>query len=189
MDPLCSLWAGILFFLAYVPYTWSLVRGKIQPTKSSWVIWWLMDILSLIGMSIKHTANGQIVAAVICGALVLVLILKYGNRGWGTLDVASIIIAGIGMIFWIFTKNANSAIIAGQLVILVGAIPTIASVWERPQDENILAWMLWTVSCVVLTTGISRWTIANALQPIAFLIADGSIMIALTTKRIKIRRP
>ena len=59
-----SVTAGILFLIAFAPYTYSIVKGRTKPAKASWIIWASLDTITFAGMAAKSSLNGQIVGAV-----------------------------------------------------------------------------------------------------------------------------
>lgn len=174
-----SVLSGFLFIAAFFPYIYAVLYRNAKPSKASWLIWWGSDFLAFAGMLAKHSLNGQIVAAVLGGVTVVVLSLKKGVPGWTLLDKLCLAGATAGALIWWMTDNANAAIIASQAVVFIGSIPTAVSVWQDPTRENPVAWIFYSLSCIAAVLAIPVWDIANALQPVNFLIVDCGIAIIL----------
>jgi hypothetical protein len=56
--------AGFLFFVAFLPYAWAIIKGETIPSPVSWGIWASVDTLTLLAMRKEKSLNGQIVGAV-----------------------------------------------------------------------------------------------------------------------------
>ncbi len=183
MREVLSALSGILFIAAFFPYIHAIIRKGTKPSKASWLIWWTSDFLAFAGMFSKHSLNGQIIAAVLGGGTVVILSFKKGIPGWTIADKICLASAAAGTFFWWITSDANAAIIASQLVVFMGSIPTAVSVWQDPTRENPTAWVFYSLSCVAAVLAIPKWDIANALQPVNFLVVDCGIALILLSGR------
>ena len=88
--------AGALFFAGFIPYIFAIFGRSLrfekieraQPQKVSWLIWIGLDAITLVGMLLKHSVNGQLVGTIAGGSVVLGLVLIYGKPGWSTVEKA-----------------------------------------------------------------------------------------------------
>ena len=185
MQQTLSLIAGILFLLGFIPYIRAIWRdrklppeypGKTQPSKASWLIWASLDTITIYGMYLEKSVNGQIVGAVFGAWLVVLLVMKYGRRGWSKLDAFCLLgaVAGISLMF----LNPAWALLVSLITVFVGAFPTFRSTWKDPSGEDKLAWTIYWLSCLCAIFAVPKWTIEDAAQPITFLTIE-SIMMGL----------
>lgn len=174
--------AGILFFAAFLPYVWAILAGQTQPSPVSWFIWASVDTLALVAMRKEKARTGQLMGATAGAWVIVALALYYGRPVMGSIEWVSIVGATAGIILWQRTGNAVLAIICSQVAIMVGAFPTFASAYQNPALENPTAWTIWFVSCIFAVLAVKRWDLANALQPVTFLVVE-TVMVILVVVR------
>lgn len=179
MKEIFSVIAGLLFVGAFVPYIRAILQKETKPAKASWLIWASLDTITLAGMFFKDTVNGQILGAVLGAWVVAVLALKYGTLGWTKLDKFCIGGAVIGIVLWQVFNDPVFGIITSLIVIFLGSIPTFTSAWRDPSRENKLAWTIFWISCVCAIIAVPQWTLADAAQPITFLVIETVMMYIL----------
>lgn len=188
MQKLLSTTAGILMMAGFVPYIRAILRdrhlpagtpGKTAPTKASWVIWTTLDTITLAGMIVKGTMNGQMIGTIIGAYITVGLVLKFGKPGWSRLDQWCLGGAVLGIVLWALTENPVAGITTSCAVIFLGSIPTFVSAWQDPSRENRTAWTLYWLSCVCAIAAIPAWTLADALQPITFTVIETTMMVIL----------
>lgn len=182
-----SIIAGILFFAGFVPYIFAifgrtLLFKKIeraQPQKVSWMIWIGLDAITLVGMFLKHSVNGQLIGTIAGGSVVLVLAFIYGKPGWSKVEKTVLEAAMYGAVIGFMLGEPNVTIFINAVILVVGSIPTFISAWSNPENENRMAWTLYFFSCVVALFAIPAWTIEDAVQPISFTIIETTMMYIL----------
>jgi hypothetical protein len=174
-----SVIAGILTVVSLIPYIRAILRKETKPAKASWLIWASLNSIILVGMFFKGSVNGQILGSVIGNWIVLVLALKRGTPGWTRIDKSCLCGAVIGIVLWKLFDDPVFGIATSLIVAFFGSIPTFVSAWKDSSRENKLAWTIVWVSCVFTIVAIPRWTVADAAQPIVFLVNDTVMMYIL----------
>jgi hypothetical protein len=174
--------SGILFFIAYLPYVFSIVNGQTAPSSVSWAIWASIDTLALLAMRKEKATSGQLMGAVAGAWIITVLALVFGESAIGLIEFVSMAGAIAGIIMWQKTGNAVLAIICAQIVVFVGAIPTFVGAYHNPNQEDPIAWIIWFVSCICALCAIKKWNLANVLQPLTFTTIE-TIMVILVVVR------
>lgn len=187
--------SGILFLISFIPYITAILyeeikskKGKIfakiigvtektNPRKVSWIIWAVLDSITLAGMLLKYSINGQIIGAVIGAWVVVILTTKYGESGWDWLDIFCLSGAVVGIV--IMFVNPVYAIATSLSVVFLGSFPTFKSAWKNPKNENRVAWTIYWLSCVVATIAIPKWDFQHAAQPLTFLAIESIMMYIL----------
>ncbi len=177
-----SIFAGVLFIAGFVPYIRAILAGTTKPAKASWIIWASLDTMTLIGMCVQKSVNGQIVGAVAGAWIVVILALKRGATGWTRLDNLCLAGAVLGIILWGAFNNPNLGIITSTSIVFIGSIPTFASSWKDPLKEDKLAWTIYWLSCVCAMLAIPKLTFEDVCQPLSFFLIESTMMFILYIK-------
>ena len=177
-----STLAGILYFVAFLPYIWAIMNHQTVPSSVSWAIWASVDTLAMLAMKKKKALNGQIIGAFVGAWIITVLAIIFGKLTMGLIEWFSIAGALSGIVLWQKTGNATLAIICSQIATLIAAIPTFVGAYTNPLQEDPIAWTIWTISCVCALFAIRKWNLENTLQPLTFTAIE-IVMIVLVVIR------
>lgn len=179
-----ALLGGLFSFLVYPLYIRDFIKHEEKkPSKATWLIWLVLDFLLLGSMYSKDSVNLQIVACTIGASVVWLLSLKYGVKGWTLIDTLCVIGAAIGIVGWI-VFSANWAIVSCSISAIIGAIPTLNSVFDDYRRESKLAWIMGLLAGVLTTLSIRMGDgdfIAYFTQPVAYLFISIVICFLLFT--------
>lgn len=172
MQEVMQYMAGALFFGAFIPYSIQILRGKAHPSKATWIVWAVMDIMIMVQMKFQGNANGQIIGASLGAGFVAAIVIKYGEPGWTLMEKICMGLSGLGLVFWLATGDAFNAMLISLAVLLIGSITTVQKAWNDPAGEDKLTWFLWVLSGICAFAGIPSWAVADAAQPIVFFAID-----------------
>lgn len=167
-----SICGGIFAVAGFIPYIRAIILKETKPAKATWVIWVTLDTITFFGMYAKHALNGQMIGIEIGVWVVVVLAIKYGERGWTILDKSCLVGALVGIILWLAFDSPVLGIMMSLSIIFLGSIPTFASAWKDPSRENKLGWVIYWFSCVFTLAALPGWTLEDAAQPIIFFLID-----------------
>jgi len=165
---LLGILAGIIGFLAFVPYILDTLNHKTKPDKATWIIWAVLGLIiaaSYWSAGARDTAWTPIGYAIGIVA-VAALSLKYGEEGWTTLDKACLIGAGVGLAVWAITSEPVFAFYLTTIIDAIGGIPTIIKAYKRPETESRAAWAMFLVANSLNLLAISEWSPVIALYPV-----------------------
>lgn len=174
-----SIVGGLVMVAGFVPYIKAIFRGTAKPSKASWLIWAILDSITLAAMYTEGATNGQIIGSVACAWVVTALSLRYGIPGWSKLDKFCLASAAIGITLWQALSSPLLALGISLTVVFLGSIPTFVSAWKDPSREDKLAWALFWVSCVLSVMAVPNWTMADVAQPMTFLVIESIMMYIL----------
>ena len=163
-----SIAAGVLSIGCFVPYIASIFKDKTKPMKATWFIWASLDSITVVGMYLEDTVNGQIAGAAIGTWIVFCLSLRYGVKGWTHLDKFCLAALAVSILLIVFGSNLLG-IITSCLANCIGSLPTIRSTWEDSRRENKTAWVMGAMSSLCAFASIPDWTLGYYAQPVAFL--------------------
>lgn len=193
MEQYISIASGIVFLVAFIPYIWSIVvRKESKPSKASWLIWAALDTITMVVMHYDGKLNGQIIGAVTGAWIIAILSLFYGQKGVEILDVVCGIGAALSVALWLSLDDPVVGVLISNLAVFIAAWPTIKNAWKHPEQEDLLAWTLYFVSCLLAVYAIPgnfwrwEWKVVDAVQPLTFLAIESIMMILLWRPRPKV---
>jgi hypothetical protein len=172
-----GLAAGVIGFIAFVPYIIGTLNRTTKPNKATWIVW------SAVGLTIaaSYYASGARTTAwvpvsyAIGMTIVAILSLRYGVEGWTNLDKCCLAGAGAGLTLWAITKNPVLAYYLTTAVDAMGFMPTIKKAWDKPEEEANLAWPIFVVANTLNLFAITQWNFTIALYPVYDIILSGVI--------------
>jgi len=174
-----SVTAGVLFVAGFIPYVRAILVGTTKPAKASWIIWASLDTITLVGMCVQHSVNGQIIGAVAGAWIVVIFAIKYGTSGWTRLDKFCLAGAVLGIVLWKLFSNPTLGIVTSNSVVFLGSIPTFVSAFKDPTREDKLGWTIFWISCICAVSAIPKLTFEDATQPIVFCAIETIMMYLL----------
>ncbi|OGE84247.1 MAG: hypothetical protein A3B23_00425 [Candidatus Colwellbacteria bacterium RIFCSPLOWO2_01_FULL_48_10] len=157
--------AGVVSLAGYIPYIFSTIKGKTEPSKSTW---WILTLVGvMLWASYKASGGGDtlwVPIAYIAGPFVVaILSLFKGEKGWSVLDSVCVAGALVAAIVWWITGSSFLAFVICVLVDFIGVIPTIWKSYHRPWTESRFAWGFWFLGSVINIAGTVVWIPSRGL--------------------------
>ena len=143
--------AGLLALMAFVPYLLGVYKGEIQPKLSSWFVFMVMDVLTLVGLaSLDPQPSLFVPCGYVIGATATfgLAFLKNKDRSLGIVDKICLTLGAGGAILFGFTGDGIVGVAAGLGAMLVAAVPTMVQLWKNPEREGFWGWMLFGAAAV-----------------------------------------
>lgn len=185
--------AGVLGLIQAVPYVISILHNKTRPHRTSYFIWFVIDLIQL-ATYYRAGARGTIyltLAFTFVAALIFALSLSSKGMGGRTrIDLACLVLGLVAVAVWVTTGSAVLALYASIGVQAFGYIPTILKSWRLPQTENILSWVLGALATFANLAALTVWRPDLIALPLAyaFLISLVTAILVLRTRHFKIKR-
>jgi hypothetical protein len=177
--------AGIVSFIAFLPYILAILRGQTKPNRATWWIWTVVGFM--LGASYYSSgANHTIwvpVSYVIGPLIVAVLSIRYGEGGWSRFDRICLFGAAISAILWWLFSSPLVALLINLFIDLMGALPTIRKAYYKPESEDRTAWGLFFTGNAVNLFAVETWTFAISIYPIYMFLASGLIAFFIFVRR------
>ncbi|MBL7685000.1 MAG: hypothetical protein JNK65_03075 [Deltaproteobacteria bacterium] len=177
--------AGLLSFLAFIPYILSTLRGKNRPNRATWFIWTLVGVSFLMSYSAVGAQEtlwltiGNLVAF----TFVLLLSFKYGEGGWTFFDVACLLGAFFGFALWAWFSSPLPTLFSSILIDAVGALPTIRKAYQNPESEDLLSWIIFFIANLLNLFAIRHWTLVMAAYPVYMVLITFLLVGVLGVRR------
>jgi hypothetical protein len=130
--------AGILAFVAFIPYVISIFRGETKPQRATFAIWSaisLVTLFSYFASGARETIWAVLVYAIL-QIFILILSFKYGMGGFGRLDLICLGGAIAGIIGWLLTNNPAVALYLSIASEFLGYVPLFKKAYTQPETEN-----------------------------------------------------
>ena len=170
--------AGILSLFAYIPYIAGIIRRKIQPERSLYLIWTLMHVLTVMSyyaLGARETIWVPL-AFVVGSATITVLSFFYGKEGWGIIEKFALGVAFISAVRWIYFNSVLFALAANLAISIISYVPGVKRRLENPkEDEDLIGWTLFFVGSLLNLFAITNWSLAIASLPVVVFVEHGAV--------------
>ena len=181
--------AGVVLLFSYWLYVRDMWWGTTRPSRSSW--WVLFEVWVVILLSSLYSApeasdwvtmtSRWLAIASIAGTLTVAIssIWRGDNtkKRWTKFDWICAICAGIALIFYFLFHNPEVSFIFAILADFSAMFPTIINARDNPEQENLIAWVVTLLSCVISLFAISEWgssfqSVSNWALPVYLVVID-----------------
>lgn len=177
--------AGIVAFIAFVPYILATLRRKMTPNRATWWIWTVVGFMlgaSYYSSGADHTI--WVPVSYFIGPLaVSIIAIRYGEGGWTWFDRGCLFVSGVGVVLWWIFNSPLSALLINLSIDFVGGLPTARKVYYKPRSESSVAWTLTFTANAINMFAIERWVFAIAVYPIYMVIGSGLITTLIFVRR------
>lgn len=177
--------AGIVSFLAYIPYIISIIKKETQPSRSSWWIWSLIGLIILFSYYSVGARSTIWVPVVffLCPLGVAILSLWFGEgQKLNKLDKTCIFGAFISLIPWIIFQSAKATLFINIFIDFLGFLPTFQKTFLNPLYENKTSWILFFFGSILNLLAIEGFSLTIMSYPVYMFIMD-IIMLSLLYKK------
>jgi len=181
--------AGVIAFVAFIPYVVSILKGETKPQRATFAIW------SVIGLIIffSYLASGarETVWTALAYAIVQIgifgLSFKYGMGGFSKLDMICIGGAVLGIVGWITTKDPAIALYLSIFSEFLGYVPLFKKSYLHPRTENTLSWVIGLVASCLNVFALTSTQFNVVLYPVYVVLCDGLVVSLLVFSKHRVR--
>ncbi len=180
--------ATYITIFAYLPYILSILKGTTKPNRTTWVVLFLIGLVSFITYKDigATTTLGVPLANVIGPLIIFVLSIKFGE-GWETLnDFKYLLISGVAIVLWQIYDSPLLGLIFNLFADFIAFIPTLKKSFFKPQTENTLTWCLFSFGGILNLLAIDKWIFSIIVYPLYILIAESTVAFLLLRSHFKI---
>lgn len=178
--------ASIFAFIGNVPYLLDVLKKKVQPHPYTWFVWTLVSAIVFFGQVAKGAGIGAIptFVAEIFTLIIFLFSLKYGFKNISKIDTYFFIVALLGIIPWVITKDPTISVIVAVSIDLIAFVPTLRKTWLYPSTETRLLYAM-NVSRHILTLfSLQAYNITTTLHSIA-MITTNTLMVYFLSRKNK----
>lgn len=162
MDSFFGALAVLLALAQCVPYIYDILRGKTQPQRAAWLIWFALGGVLVFSQLAKggHASVWVSLMHMTANLTIFALALKYGYGRFTKLDWGSLGLAAFGMALWWFTKEPAVALLIAIFVDSIGVALVVKKAYRSPHTETLSSWLLG------VGVGLSASLAVGSLNPI-----------------------
>ncbi len=166
--------AALLAIVGNVPYLRDIMKGRVQPHPYTWLVWSLVSCIIFFGQLAKGAGVGAIptAASEVFTIIIFFFSLKYGFKNIRKIDTVFFIIALLGIIPWILTKDPTVSVIIAVGIDLVAFIPTMRKTWARPETETPVLYSMNVLRQIHKLFSLQAYNIATTLHSIVMITTN-----------------
>jgi len=177
--------AGVLTFLAALTYIRDILSGKVQPQRTSFLIWTVLGLIAATSQFADGASWSLILpisdsAVVFC---IFILAMRHGVGGWNFADRLSISSAGLGLVLWYITDQPVAALLITIMIDASATVLTLIKTWKEPASETILPWALAGASGLSAALAVCAFDITLLFYPLYIFIANCSVVFVFIFRR------
>lgn len=177
--------AGILSFIAFIPYIVGIIKYGTRPNRASWIIWLVLGFILAVSYYSSGAQNTMWVPVsyVIGPLIVIILALKKGEGGWNKFDKMCLAGALMALIGWRIFNVPLVALVVSLLIHLAGSLSTIKKSYLKPYSESLLAWIFFSFGHLFNIFAIEQFKFAIIVYPVYMFLSNGLIASLLLGRR------
>lgn len=169
-----ALLGACIALVGNIPYLRDVITNKIQPHPYTWLVWTLVSAITLFGQIAKGAGVGAIPTATaeIFTVIIFLFSLRYGFRNIVRRDTYFLIVALLGIILWILTKDPTISVVIAVSIDLVAFVPTLRKTWVKPASETPILYSMNVVRHVLTLFSLQAYNVATTLHSIAMIVTN-----------------
>ncbi len=177
----------ILFGIGFASYIIAALKRTVPLPKSTWLIWFVINWITVQGLIAVNQLNTLAVTAAIGASVVLVLSLFKGEPGWTGMDTFCSLGAAAGVAVWLIYRSPTVGIVVVQIVAFIGSLSTVKVAWKG-KERGRYAWTTWSsflLASILMFFGLPELTLTNIMQPSNFALSIFLILLGMAVSMPK----
>lgn len=167
-------------------YLYLTLKGKVKPNRITWGLWALVPLIAFAAEITQGVGIQSILTFAVGFTPLLIFIASFINKKafWEikTLDKVCGILAIIGLILWLITRDSNTAIFFSIAADVLTAFPTVIKAYRNPETESHFAFSSGFIFGAITLLTIKNWNFATYAFPFDVLIVNGVISFLIISK-------
>ena len=176
--------AALLAVVGNVPYLIDIFKGRVQPHPYTWFIWSIVSCTIFFGQVAKGAGVGAIptAASEVFTIIIFFFSLRYGFKNIKKMDTVLLVVALLGFIPWILTKDPTISVIIAVSIDFVAFVPTLRKTWIAPSTETPVLYSMNVLRHILMLFSLQAYNIATTLHSIV-MITTNTLMTAIILKK------
>jgi hypothetical protein len=180
--------ASLLALVGNIPYLLSVIKGRVKPHPYTWFIWTIVSCVVFFGQIAKGAGLGAIPTAVseIFTVIIFLLSLKYGFKNPPKRDKYFLVLALLGLIPWILTKDPTISVIVVVSIDLIAFVPTLYKTYCYPKSEAPTLYATNALRHFLALGALGSYNIATMLHSVVMIVTNTIMVIIMKTCKGKL---
>ena len=126
-----------------VPIYWRYarkIRAGMRPPISSWVLWWVIDLLAFSFASMDHTFSLQLAVYILGTMYIIWTLIAVRSFGVNRFDVVTAIATGVAVACWLYTSDAFVGLTLMLVAMTIASLPYFINDM-RGHEDDMVAWV------------------------------------------------
>lgn len=185
MKLLFALSASALAILGNVPYLIDIVKKKVKPHPYTWLVWSIVSCIIFFGQLAKGAGIGALptAASEIFTIIIFIFSLRYGFRDIQKIDTLFLVVALLGIIPWVLTKDPTVSVVVAVSIDLVAFMPTLRKTAKHPETESSILYLSNVARHILMLASLRAYNIATMLHSIAMITTNTVMSFLILRKR------
>jgi hypothetical protein len=147
-------------------------------------VWSIVSCIIFFGQVAKGAGIGALPTATaeIFTIIIFFFSLQYGFKNIKKIDTVFLVIALLGIVPWVLTKDPTISVIIAVGIDLVAFIPTIRKTWVQPKTETPILYSMNVLRHILMLFSLQAYNIATMLHSIV-MITTNSLMTFLILRK------
>lgn len=166
--------ASLLAIVGNVPYLRDIIKKRVQPHPYTWFVWSIVSCIIFFGQVAKGAGVGALptAASEIFTIIIFFFSLQYGFKKIKHIDTLFLIIALLGIVPWILTRDPTISVIIAVSIDLIAFVPTIRKTWLHPETETPVLYSMNVLRHILMLLSLQAYNIATTLHSIAMITSN-----------------
>ena len=180
MKETIAIAASLLAIVGNLPYLRDIIKKRVQPHPYTWLVWSIVSCIIFFGQLARGAGVGAIptAASEIFTIIIFFFSLQYGFKKIQHTDTIFLIIALLGIIPWVLTKDPTISVIIAVSIDLIAFMPTIRKTWREPKTETPMLYSMNVFRHILMLFSLQAYNLATTLHSIA-MITTNTLMTAI----------
>lgn len=176
--------AALLAIVGNVPYLIDIFKGRVKPHPYTWFIWSIVSCTIFFGQLAKGAGVGAIptAASEVFTIIIFFFSLKYGFKNIKKMDTVLLVVALLGFIPWILTKDPTISVIIAVSIDFIAFVPSLRKTWADPTTETPVLYSMNVFRHILMLFSLQAYNVATTLHSIV-MITTNTIMTAIILKK------
>ena len=174
MKEIFAVVAALLAIAGNLPYLIDIVRGRVKPHPYTWFVWSIVSCIIFFGQIAKGAGIGALPtgASEIFTVIIFLFSLRYGFKGVTRTDTVFLILALLGLVPWIITKDPTLSVVTAVSIDLIAFVPTLRKTWKYPATETPILYGSNVLRHILALFSLQAYNVATTLHSIAMIITN-----------------
>jgi hypothetical protein len=173
-----------------LPYAAQIVRGRVRPERTTWLIWSLILALAVWGYRATGASDSIwfIVGELVITVGIFALSLWRGMGGWTRLDVSCLFIAGLSLLVWQLADVPIIGVWGALTADAVALVPTLIKALQHPDSESAVTYACSSVAALFGILAVGEWNLVLLFYPVYLLLANFATAMVVWVGQYQVNR-